>query len=869
MTEYGFDSRSFGEISAILYKKYNFVISPAKFFEYPSIEAFSQQIYQENYNTILPFYQKSKNSFHSLNRSECISLTGHEKKIKNQSTKKSYSKKITTGRLKTEPIAIIGMSGILPGADNIEAFWENLVTGKNLVTAVPEKRFKWGGFRKVLLRENESDSLFDGGFIKDIDKFDAAFFNISPHEAELMDPQQRIFMEIVWKTIEDAGYRISELSGSNTGLFVGVSSSDYADIIGKNPKKIESHFATGLSHSVLANRISYCFNFHGPSEPIDTACSSSLIAVHRAFQEIQVGNCDMAIAGGVNVLLNPEVFISFKKSGMLSDDGQCKAFDECANGYVRGEGAGAVLLKPLKHATNDGNHIYGVITASGVNHGGRASSLTAPNMIAQSNLLIDIYERANCDPATISYIEAHGTGTSLGDPIEVDGLKRAFSALSKKSRPLVENQKHCGIGSVKTNIGHLEAAAGIAGLLKVLLSLKYKKIPPNINFKRINPYIDLNESPFYIVTDTQDWVELKDREKNTIPRRAGISSFGFGGSNAHLLIEEYEIDKSLYNPNLLNPQIFLFSAKNEKSLAVYIHQMLEFLAKAKKAAKVNCCEKSISQSTAETTMIKFNEIAYTLQVGRESFNKRLAIIASNMDELIDHLRKYLQQSMTNENIYYGNAMENNPVADLLIEENEGKELLKRIMHRKQLTKLTKLWVSGIVMDWSLLYNGQPPRRISMPTYAFHRTSHWYNTNNLNQNSYTVDNNACQHKEIESDAIDDTLASLEPKSKKEFLISYLTKTISHLLKIRPEQQISSKMALVSIGLDSLMALKLKEHIDTSMRIDTAAIQLLGDASIESIANQILNHLDHSKLPRFTEDRLSYPECQKNNLIEGVI
>lgn len=870
LTSYGFDSISFGEFSVLLNKKFNIFISPAKFFEFPTIDAFSQHIFHEHFDTILLFYQKKTNSHIPSNRN--INLI----QIPDYKINKSYYKIKKSNHnsrnkiIKEDPIAIIGMCGVMPRSDDLESFWENLVTGKNLITQVPEKRFTWGSFKEVLARENESDLLFKGGFISDIDTFDASFFNISPHEAELMDPQQRILLEIVWKTIEDAGYRASDLSGSNTGLFVGVSSSDYADIVSKNVNKIESHFATGLSHSVLANRISYFFNLHGPSAPIDTACSSSLIALHRACQEIQNYNCDMAIAGGVNVLLNPDVFISFKKAGMLSNDGKCKAFDQSADGYVRGEGAGAVLLKPLKRAINDLNHIYAVIKASGVNHGGHAISLTAPNMIAQSDLLIDIYKKANIDPSTISYIEAHGTGTSLGDPIEVDGLKRAFSAFPRVHKQPHKEQKYCGIGSVKSNTGHLEAAAGIASLFKVLLAIKHKKIPPNLNFNKLNSYIDLNGSPFYIVTDTQDWVQLNDLEKNPLPRRAGISSFGFGGSNAHILLEEYNLNNSLYNPTLLNPQIFLFSAKTEKSLSAYIHKMITFLAKFKNMEEsVNFNDISCNQREIETTSIKFNEIAYTLQVGREFFNKRLAIIASNFDELFEHLSQYLQHNIDDEFIFYGNFKEKQILADLLMEENEGKEFLRNIIRRKKLEKLSKLWVSGIAIDWSLLYDGQLPRRISLPTYAFNRTRYWYNTNKNHQNYDIPGNNECLSKEIDSDSVYDALISLKPDSRRDFLISYLTQNVTDLLKIGPEQQLNSKVALVSIGMDSLMALKLKQHIETALCIDMSVINLLGDENIENIASQILYHLENENSNSTSEDQTSYHESHHNNFIEGVL
>ncbi|WP_136669441.1 beta-ketoacyl synthase N-terminal-like domain-containing protein, partial [Flavobacterium sp. H122] len=284
----------------------------------------------------------------------------------------------------------------------------------------------------------------------------------------------------------------------------------------------------------LVNRISYLLDIHGPSEPIDTACSSSLIAIHKAVESIRNGRCDMAIAGGVNALLSPELTLSFSQAGMLSEDGKCKSFDQRANGYVRGEGVGVVILKSLAKAEQDGDHIYGLIRGSAENHGGKANTLTSPNPNAQKDLLIKAYTTADIDPRDVSYIEAHGTGTPLGDPIEVEGLKSAFKELYKERHLSQPEAAYCGIGSVKANIGHLEAAAGMGGVMKVLLSMKYKTLPGNPQLETPNEYLKLTGSPFYLQKETKAWLT-----ENNKPRIAGISSFGFGGANAHIVIEEY------------------------------------------------------------------------------------------------------------------------------------------------------------------------------------------------------------------------------------------------------------------------------------------------------------------------------------------
>jgi acyl transferase domain-containing protein/acyl carrier protein len=469
-----------------------------------------------------------------------------------------------------EPIAIIGMSGILPQSENLEKFWHHLEAGDDLISEAPPHRWDWRSF-------GDFAGPRWGGFIKEVDRFDADFFNISPREARLMDPQQRLFLEIVWKTIEDAGYSASALSGTNTGLFVGVSAFEYGDILSAAGVPMDGHVATGLSHSLLANRISYVLNLHGPSESVDTACSSSLVAVNRAIASIMDGTCEMAIAGGVNLMLSPRSFLAFASAGMLAGDGRCKTFDERADGYVRGEGSGAVFLKPLHQAAADNDHIYAVIKSTALNHGGRSHSLTAPNANAQAALLVQAYEKANLDPSTITYIETHGTGTRLGDPVEIDGLKKAFTQLYRQWGKPLPGKPTCGLGTVKTNIGHLEAAAGIASILKVLLAVKYRKIPGNVHFKKLNPYLQLENTPFYIVGSTIPWKPGKDDENREIPLRAGISSFGFGGSNAHIVLEEYRAQQFPLIHREDKPQIIVLSAKNSKSLDICVQQMLHFL----------------------------------------------------------------------------------------------------------------------------------------------------------------------------------------------------------------------------------------------------------------------------------------------------
>ncbi|MCP3682586.1 MAG: polyketide synthase, partial [bacterium] len=426
-------------------------------------------------------------------------------------------------------IAIIGVSGHYPKSATLDAYWENLKQGTNCISEIPKDRWNWELYKGLSISKW-------GGFIEDVDKFDPLFFNISPKEAEGIDPQERLFLETAWSVLEDGSYTRKGLStiDHNVGVFAGVMNCNYeylgAEALSKGVMT-QAHSA----YWSIANRISYLFNFQGPSLAIDTACSSSLTAIHLACESLKRGECQAAIAGGVNLILHPKHFIGLSMMNMLSGDGKCKTFGQGADGFVDGEGVGAVLLKPFDKAVFDRDYIYAVIKGSFINSGGKTSGYTVPNPNAQSKLILESLKKANIDPRTISYIEAHGTGTSLGDPIEIAGLMKAFGEYT-------EDKQYCSIGSVKSNIGHLESAAGIAGLTKVLLQMKHKQLVPSINSKELNPKIDFAGSPFYVQQELTDWNQAVINEngiETTCPRRAGLSSFGAGGANAHIVVEEY------------------------------------------------------------------------------------------------------------------------------------------------------------------------------------------------------------------------------------------------------------------------------------------------------------------------------------------
>ena len=509
-----------------------------------------------------------------------------------------------------EPIAIIGLSCRFPGAPNPDAFWELLRNGVDAISEVPSDRWDVDTFHSENPDPGKITTRF-GGFLSDVDLFDPQFFGISPREATRMDPQQRLLLEVSWEALENAFIPPHSLAGSRTGVFVGISSSDYSRLQFNDPEMIDAYAGTGNAHSIAANRLSYVFDLRGPSMAVDTACSSSLVSVHLACQSLRTGESDVALAGGVNLILTPELTITFSQARMLSPDGRCKTFDASADGYVRGEGCGVVVLKRLSDAVRDGDHILALIRGSAVNQDGRSNGLTAPNGLAQQDVIRQALAEAQVAPNQVGYIETHGTGTPLGDPIEIASLRAVLDVDRSNSRVL--------IGSVKTNIGHLESAAGIAGLIKSVLALQHEAIPPHLHLKEINPYLSLDDSRIEIGTYLRPW---KRREG---PRFAGISSFGFGGTNAHIVISDApRVEVAPSRANMERPrQILALSAKSEPALQELAYRVGETL---------NLTKRTLA------------DITFTANTSRSHFEQRLTIQADSVDELKRGLDDYLGNS---------------------------------------------------------------------------------------------------------------------------------------------------------------------------------------------------------------------------------
>ncbi len=511
-----------------------------------------------------------------------------------------------------EPIAVIGIGCRFPGANNPDAFWNLLRNGVDAIREVPADRFDQRAFYDPDPAVPGRMNTRWGGFLDQVDRFDASFFGISPREALRMDPQQRLLLEVTWEALQDAGQAPERLAGSQVGVFIGISTGDYGRRQWNDLEGIDAYSGTGNAPSIAANRISYLFDFRAPSIAIDTACSSSLVAVHLACRSLRNGESVLAVAGGVNLILSPAIAINFTKAGAMAPDGRCKAFDARANGYVRSEGAGVVVLKPLSRAVADRDPIHAVIRGTAVNQDGRSNGLMAPNPAAQEAVLREACRQAGVSPGQIDYIEAHGTGTLLGDPIEA----QALGAVLNIERPPGRN---CALGSVKTNIGHLEAAAGIAGLIKVVLALRHRQIPPSLHFEAANPLIPFDELPLRVQTALGPW------PTETGPALAGVSSFGFGGTNAHAVLEAAPVAMSEAADlgRRTGPHLLPLSARTPEALHALARAYRDFLA-APEAASL------------------LPDICYTASERLGHHDHRLAVTGHSPEQLVESLDAFLR-----------------------------------------------------------------------------------------------------------------------------------------------------------------------------------------------------------------------------------
>lgn len=722
LTEYGFDSISFTQFSNKLNESLNLDITPVIFFEAPTISQLCSVLIKTHTNKIANFFKIIINQKFVEISDEIKNINQKiifKKPTSSSKTIDNFNDHNLLEESKSDSvIAIVGMSGVFPKSRDLKSYWDNLLNGRDCINEIPIDRWDWRKYWGDPKVDVGRTNVKWGGFLDDIADFDPSFFNISPRESRAMDPQQRILLTQAWRVIEDAGYAPSSLSGTKTGVFIGIADTGYGQLLARAGTDIEAFSMTGLAPSLGPNRISYFFNLQGPSEAVETACSSALVAVHRAVESIISGNCNAAIAGGINLLLLPDTFIGFAKAGMLAPDGRSKPFSDAADGYGRGEGAGLIYLKRLEDAERDGDKIYAVIRATHENHGGHASSLTAPNPKAQADLIREVYLKAGFDPRTVSYIEMHGTGTPLGDPIEVEALTSAFADLNLETSSQYEYHPEviCNIGSVKSNIGHLEIAAGIAGLIKTVLQMQNRMIVKTLHCDNLNPYLRLSDSRFEVAIENKIWSPL-DQNGEKLPLRAGVSSFGFGGSNAHVVLENYEKKGQQSNADL-KPAIIILSAKTAKQLHSYATQL----------------------SAMMTEQVELSALAYSLQVARDPMEYRLGFIADSIDQVRTFLNKYIE-GKTEPGIYIGHVKSSHVALALLDEDQEINDAIVSLPDRGKHDLLLRLWTQGFKIDWRRIFypknRKNDSHRVDLPGYPFENIRCWIDDKKIDEKDLSL------------------------------------------------------------------------------------------------------------------------------------
>ena len=583
-------------------------------------------------------------------------------------------------------IAIIGIDVKFPEATTKEELWNNLLNGRDCVNEISEGRLKdLNDYLDYIDIPEENRNLRNAAFLKEIDKFDNQFFRIPPNEAVLMDPNHRLFLQSAYGALEDSGYSSIDLNGENVGVYVGFpseySNKMYHDIIDDTCHNLIPQSFAGNLPAILPSRISYYLNLKGPTMVIDTACSSSLVAVHVACRAIQQGDCSMALVGGVNLFAVPIMNEVVQGIGIIASDGRAKTFDDECDGVGQGEAVATIVLKPLKKAIESNDNIYAVIKGSAINQDGKSIGITAPNVTAQTAVICEAWDNASIDPKTISYIEAHGTATKIGDPTEISAIKVAFEKYTGL-------KQFCGIGSIKSNIGHTIGTAGMAGLIKSVLALKHKIIPPTINFNFVNKRIDFVDSPVYVNAFATKWESIDN------VFRCGVSSFGISGTNCHIVLESYE--NNIIKEDRQHQRVFTISAKDLSTLKQLVSNYINYL---------------------KVTEYDYDDICYTANVGRNHFDFRIAIIADNSNELLHSLldvqNSLFELKQPKRNVYFTNNI-------FTFEKTEKLDM--KTCSREE--RLCFDYVNFKAIDWKEFYQSNQYRRVSLPSYPFRKDRHW-------------------------------------------------------------------------------------------------------------------------------------------------
>ncbi|MNO13082.1 Surfactin synthase subunit 1 [compost metagenome] len=713
-------------------------------------------------------------------------------------------------------IAIIGMSLQLPGASNYEEYWSNLAIGHHSIGSFNSSRVEDANdYLSAIGWDQQASDLRPGGYLDEIDKFDYSFFKLSPNEAKLMDPNQRLFTQQAWHALEDAGYAGNKLRGRNVGVYAGFSKvgHDYERLISNKKGEPVSNYVVGNLPSVLASRIAYFLDLKGPAVTIDTACSSSLVAVHMASQAIRNGECEMAIAGGVRTSLLP---LSLGLD-MESSDGFTRAFDASSDGTGVSEGVVTVLLKPLSQARHDGDHVYAVIKGSAINQDGATVGITAPNPISQTEVIVAAWKDAGVDPDTLTFIEAHGTGTKLGDPVEFSALTKAFAAFTDK-------KQFCALGSVKANIGHTFEASGIASLIKSVLMLKHRQNPPLVHFREPNKNIVMEHSPFYVNTELTSFDDSKQ------PLRCGVSSFGFSGTNCHVVLEEY-MDPKTERTATENGQLYIFtlSAKNESALQELLQRYKSHLS--------NLLPGSLA------------DICYTASTGRAHLEHRIAFVCETYTDLLNKLDSLIEERALPgimEGVYrvVSESIQQRKPGEIteqdlnkISEEAEGE--IRSIAAnekeaREQLEHICKLYVQGARVNWEALYTQDKVRKVALPLYPFERKRCWIEIGSIDK------------RVVEGSSVSNASELLVKATEVSDLSDGVQDTVKQMISDASGlavTEIDEHTHFLEMGLDSIMLVRIRKEIDEAFHLDIAIERFFDSiTNVHSLTQYVIQNAD---------------------------
>ncbi|TVX92171.1 non-ribosomal peptide synthetase [Paenibacillus agilis] len=743
LIENGFNSIKFITLSAKLDERYGIRIAPPQFFDFATTRGIIQYLLNNYLEQVTAKYAEplqrwqqgsldanyTVSASHASNGGSATFQRDEAVLFHDEGNQAAEASDDLDAEWMESAVAIIGMDARTPGARNVSEMWDNLIGGVDVITEIPADRWDW---RQV---SGEHTKARWGGFIADVDKFDAGFFGVPEEKAHQMDPQQRLMLEASWKAVEDAGYKMSELSTRQVGVFMAVAYTDYMDVLRESGHNLDLHAAAGMERTLIPNMISHYFDLTGPSEAIDTACSSSLTALSRGVEALRSGACDTAIIGASNLILSPRLFTVFDELGKLSSDGRCKTFDKDADGYVRSEGVITVVLKPLKAAIADHDHIHAVIRGCTTRHIGRSSAFTAPKSTSQSDLIKETYKRHSVDLCSLGYVEMHGPGISLVDAVEVNALSNTMKESLESESSEAKASFACGIGSVKSNLGHMEAAGGLAGLLKIVMSMQHGIIPANANIQELNPYLELADSPLYVLQENTPWQDTLDRLGQRKPRRAGISSFGGGGVIAHAIVEEYVNKQHLYakepadnGDHAKREYAIPLSAKSERSLRQYAADLAAFILPLLQDSPSDQASLRANQidNTANKRPYRLMDIAYTLQSGREEFEERLGLTATGLDELYRKLLWFAEDKLDEREYYRATVQAVDVETEQWTDHIDGKKAdATGTAAKLTAEQMIQRWANGLTVEWNQLYEAEArPYRVPLPTYSFHKERYW-------------------------------------------------------------------------------------------------------------------------------------------------